>query len=193
MLYTSFNSWRAVSERYNWHRAFPRKYLALAAGFHTCFAPLAYMSLEPCCLRAWRWWLSVTSNLKDFGSFLASAQEFVEGAQPVRGEQSARLLGSCRSIKSVSTPSVNLNPPISVLLFAPFAHVDPVLAFRSWRLVSLILYAVALILLSRRYRNGRRPRRWQSGHCASLASGIRSSWADLHAFTRDSCMCVVAA
>jgi alpha-1,2-mannosyltransferase len=55
---------------------------------------------------------------------------------------------------------VNLNPPISVLLFQLVAHVDPDVAFRGWQIGSALLYVAVVAWLLRTFPT---PERWWLG------------------------------
>lgn len=96
------------------------------------------------------WWLTFTDNFRDFGSFIAAARNFLAGASPYSAEHPMVFFVEFDKLK-LSSYSVNLNPPLSVLLFAPAATLNPILAFGAWRLVSLFLYAVATLMLMGTY------------------------------------------
>ncbi len=79
----------------------------------------------------------------DMGTQIASAQAARDGLN---------LYGIYPLSMRVGTGvNPNLNPPISGLLFQPFLLAEPARIFRIWYGVSVLLYALTLVLLLRRY------------------------------------------
>lgn len=86
-------------------------------------------------------------RLHDFGSFyesgrLARAGENPYGTGPL---SNYALAGDAR------TYVPNLNPPVSVPLFALVARLGPAAAYRAWQVASLLAYLLALALAWRTY------------------------------------------
>ena len=71
------------------------------------------------------------------------------------------------------TGSPNLSPPVMLPVFSALARLNPVVAFRAWYLVSLILYGTGLVLLARTYRPIRET--WK----IVWALGLAGLWATL--------------
>ncbi len=102
--------------------------------------------------------LPVGENLliaKNFDSFVASGRATAEGKDPY-GAYDLTLRGHW---DGESFDAVNLNPPISVLLFRPLADIDPITAYQLWYGFSLSAYFGMLYLLWRTYRSHTTPPR----------------------------------
>lgn len=89
-------------------------------------------------------------GLFDFGSFIASGQLANKGENPYSIESTL--------INHVSFPEIgiegaapNLNPPISVMFFQVLAKYDPYYSIMVWRIITIILFIIAIILLHRIY------------------------------------------
>ena len=92
------------------------------------------------------WTFRNNRELRDFGSFVAAGQEAVKGNNPYQQKDS--LVFSVEfPDQGIKVASPNLNPPVSVLLFQPLAYVDPVHALAIWRLITVLGYCLALLLL----------------------------------------------
>jgi hypothetical protein len=89
------------------------------------------------------------TNLHDFQAFLDAGQALVDGSNPYGNAD----LGI----------STNLNPPISLFVFRYLAGVDARQAYLVWKILSLVLYILAVALLIRAYR--------------PLATPLRVAWA----------------
>ncbi len=89
------------------------------------------------------------TNLHDFQAFLDAGQALVDGGNPYGNAD----LGI----------STNLNPPISLFVFRYLAGVDAQQAYLAWKILSLVLYILAVALLIRAYR--------------PLATPLRVAWA----------------
>ncbi len=83
-------------------------------------------------------------GLLDFGSFVASGQAAREGLNPYGIYPLTFRVGQ--------GVNPNLNPPISALLFQLFSLTEVHRMFRIWYCVSVALFATAIILLVRRYK-----------------------------------------
>jgi hypothetical protein len=86
-------------------------------------------------------------ELRDFGSFIASAAAGARGENPY---------GVYPLTFHVVAPGFdvwnpNLNPPLSVVFFRAFERFDTAYAFRLWWSISLVCYAAAVLLLAHRY------------------------------------------
>jgi len=91
------------------------------------------------------WSLPSRDKQIDLGTFLVSARAALLGMDPY-GQYMA-ILGAARAGDGTAPP--NLNPPISLLLFAPLAMLDPLAAAWIWYLLSLGFLVGALLLLHR--------------------------------------------
>lgn len=95
-------------------------------------------------------------QLLDFGSFIAAAKGATAGQDPYGVDSPLVYRAKSDDAKRV-LPSPNLNPPISILLFTPLARVDPVTAVTGWRVATLLLFGVALLILAKTYPNPKIP------------------------------------
>jgi len=84
----------------------------------------------------------------DFGSFLAAGEAVRTGENPYAGA-SALVFEVQYEELGVGGQLVNLNPPLSVLLFSLIPAQDPLEAAAVWRLASVALYVLSLALLRR--------------------------------------------
>ncbi|HZH28443.1 MAG TPA: glycosyltransferase family 87 protein [Azospirillaceae bacterium] len=91
-------------------------------------------------------------DLMDFGSFVASGRAAAEGQNPY----GVYPLTFHVVLPNFESWNPNLNPPISVPVFAWIGQFDPHEGFRSMWAFSFVGYAVAVALLARRYT----PDRW---------------------------------
>lgn len=110
------------------------------------------------------WSLPHGEFLLDFGSFVAAGRAAAEGLNPY-GVYPLTFRLDFERIGPVETP--NLNPPISVPVFAALSRLDPVIAFRAWYAMALGLYLLVLVMLVRAYPEYARPLRL--GWALSLA------------------------
>jgi hypothetical protein len=92
-----------------------------------------------------------SGELRDFGSFVASADAAARGANPY----GTHALTFHVVLPGFDVWNPNLNPPVSVLLFRPFLASPPQQAFRWWWTVSFICYLATIALLAHRYRSSR--------------------------------------
>lgn len=88
-------------------------------------------------------WKDANPRTGDLGSFIASGRAASEGLNPYG------IYALTGRAHGISYP--NLNPPISVLFFRPFAAFEPEQLFPAWYVVNLASYLVALALLARAY------------------------------------------
>ena len=86
-------------------------------------------------------------DLRDFGSFIASATAGSRGQNPY----GVYPLTFHVVVRGFDVWNPNLNPPISVVFFRLFERLQPGYAFRLWWSISLVCYAAAVLLLARRY------------------------------------------
>ena len=89
-----------------------------------------------------------SGELRDFGSFVASARAGTEGRNPY----GIHPLTFHVVLPGFDVWNPNLNPPVSVLLFRVFEAASPADAFRWWWTVSFVSYLLAVALLV--HRNG---------------------------------------
>lgn len=89
-------------------------------------------------------------GLFDFGSFIGSGQLASLGRNPYSLDSPL--------INKVSFPEIgvegyapNLNPPISVLLFRLFAQFDPYQSLLVWRIITIALFIISILLLNHAY------------------------------------------
>lgn len=92
-----------------------------------------------------------TGELRDYGSFVASGRAAARGQNPY----GIHPLTYHVVLPAFEVWNPNLNPPVSVPVFTLFDRVDPQQGFRRWWIVSLLSYAAAVLLLTRRYGAGR--------------------------------------
>jgi len=85
-----------------------------------------------------------TSDLNDFGSFLASGKALTEGLNPYG------IYASTFRPDSTGIAHPNLNPPASLLLFAPLSLAEPNIAFEVVWWGGLLGYLAVIVILLRR-------------------------------------------
>lgn len=86
--------------------------------------------------------------LWDFGSFMGSGRAAAEGGNPY-----AVYPGLTFRLRTEGFEgwNLNLNPPVSLLLFDPLSRLDPTAAFRWWWGTTLLVYAGTVWLVVARY------------------------------------------
>src|SRR5512133_1442863 len=89
-------------------------------------------------------------TFQDFGSFIAAGQLANEGKNPYSNDSPLMYSVDFPEI-GLKGDAPNLNPPISVLVFQSIAEIDPNITINSWRIVSILLYIVSLLILHRMY------------------------------------------
>jgi hypothetical protein len=92
------------------------------------------------------------SGLLDYGSFVASGRAAAEGLDPY----GIYPLTFHVVLPGFESWNPNLNPPVSLPLFQLLDLLDPAVGFRVWWAVSLLCYAMAVLLLVRRHGGRRR-------------------------------------
>lgn len=96
------------------------------------------------------------NDLMDFGSFYASGLKIQSGENPY-DPNSEYIFEINFSRVGAGGKMMNLNPPISVVLFRPLARFDPHQTLVIWQVISAILYAGSIILLGTTYKQNVRP------------------------------------
>jgi hypothetical protein len=87
-------------------------------------------------------------SLRDFGTFYESGRAALEGRNPYEiHENSYRV-----TIKHFDGANPNLNPPASLLVFAPMSLFEPHLTQRVIWWGSIVIFLVVLLVLNRTYR-----------------------------------------
>ena len=92
------------------------------------------------------------NRLMDFGSFYASGLKAHNGENPY-DPNSEYIFEIVFPDVGAGGRMMNLNPPISVVVFRFLANIDPYRALFVWQVTSAVLYALAIILLASAYRN----------------------------------------
>jgi hypothetical protein len=87
-----------------------------------------------------------SSAMYDFGSFIASGQLANEGKNPY-SSASPLVFSVIFPGNGLEGVAPNLNPPISVLIFQTFANINPFVSITIWRIVSILIFIAALIIL----------------------------------------------
>jgi alpha-1,2-mannosyltransferase len=91
------------------------------------------------------------SDLMDFGSFYASGLKIQSGENPY-DPNSEYIFEINFSRVGAGGKMMNLNPPISVVLFRSLAQFDPHQTLIIWQVISAVLYAGSIILLGTTYK-----------------------------------------
>jgi hypothetical protein len=86
----------------------------------------------------------------DFGSFYASGLKAQNGENPY-DPHSRYIFDIVFSRVGAGGKMMNLNPPISIVIFRLMAQLDPNQSLTIWQIVSAILYTGSLLLLTRQY------------------------------------------
>ena len=95
-------------------------------------------------------------ELMDFGSFYAAGLKIQNGENPY-DPNSGYIFDIYFPRVGAGGKMMNLNPPISVLIFERLARYDPSQAMKIWQISSAILYAFLVILLAGFYRQNTTP------------------------------------
>jgi hypothetical protein len=90
-------------------------------------------------------------ELMDFGSFYAVGLKIRDSENPY-DPNSEYIFDINFSRVDAGGKMINLNPPISVLIFEHLARYDPYQAMKIWQISSASLYAFILLLLVKFYR-----------------------------------------
>lgn len=91
------------------------------------------------------------NDLLDFGSFYAAGVKLANGENPY-DPNSEYIFEINFDRFGAGGRMANLNPPISVLLFQMLPEFEPLTAMVTWQIVSIVLYAVSVLLLVEAYR-----------------------------------------
>jgi len=95
-------------------------------------------------------------DLMDFGSFYASGLKIQNGENPYDAN-SEYIFEINFSRVGAGGKMMNLNPPISVVLFRSLSRFDPHQSLIIWQVTSAILYAGIIFLLASTYKQNVRP------------------------------------
>ena len=90
--------------------------------------------------------------LMDFGSFYASGLKLQNGENPYDPNSEYIFEINFTEIQA-GGKMVNLNPPISVVLFRMLSQFEPHRALAIWQIISALLYAGSILLLGIHYRS----------------------------------------
>ena len=96
------------------------------------------------------------NSLMDFGSFYASGLKAQNGENPY-DPNSEYIFDISFSRVGAGGKMMNLNPPISVVIFRVLSYFDPHQSLIIWQIVSVILYAGAMIMLGWQYKQNITP------------------------------------
>ena len=96
------------------------------------------------------------NDLMDFGSFYASGMKIQNGENPY-DPNSEYIFEINFSRVGAGGKMMNLNPPISVVLFRSLSLFDPQQSLIVWQVVSAIGYAGIIFLLATTYKQNVRP------------------------------------
>jgi hypothetical protein len=77
-------------------------------------------------------------------------------------------------LRGVAADNPNLNPPVSALLFQAFDLVDPVVGFRVWLWLSIILYVASVVMALSAQRDLRHG--WPLVGAVAWASALSGFW-----------------
>ncbi|MGZ9167077.1 MAG: hypothetical protein ACXW4U_18045, partial [Anaerolineales bacterium] len=91
------------------------------------------------------------NDLMDFGSFYASGLKIQNGENPY-DPNSEYIFEINFARVGAGGKMMNLNPPISVVLFRSLSQFDPHRSLILWQVTSAILYAGIIFLLTSTYR-----------------------------------------
>lgn len=97
-----------------------------------------------------------TGELRDYGSFIASGRAGAQGQNPY----GIYPLTFHVVLPQFEVWNPNLNPPVSIPVFAFFDRVDPQRGFRLWWVFSMMCYLAAVALLVARRPGALRDGRW---------------------------------
>jgi hypothetical protein len=103
--------------------------------------------------------LDASNALMDFGSFYASGLKARSGENPY-DPNSEYIFEINFSRVGAGGKMINLNPPISVPVFAYLSQFDPHRLLIIWQIVSAVLYGGLVLLLSTSYRESITPVRF---------------------------------
>ena len=98
-------------------------------------------------------------ELLDFGSFYASGLNLRQGENPYEPDTKYVLEIDFPRV-GAGGKMVNLNPPISAMLFGFITNFDPNQSFRIWQLISAVLFTGVIFLLTAAYKRNMTPARF---------------------------------
>jgi hypothetical protein len=96
--------------------------------------------------------LDSQKSLMDFGSFYASGLQLAKNENPYDAN-SDYVFEILFPKVGAGGKMVNLNPPISLLFLRPLVQADPYHAMLVWQVVSAVLYAISVLLLTSTYQD----------------------------------------
>jgi alpha-1,2-mannosyltransferase len=96
------------------------------------------------------------NDLMDFGSFYASGIKSKNGENPY-DPNSEYIFEINFSRVGAGGKMMNLNPPISIVIFEYLSQVDPQRALIIWQITSAVLYTGSVFLLASSYRQNMTP------------------------------------
>lgn len=94
--------------------------------------------------------ITALDSLNDFGSFVASGQFYNQGENPYSNDSPLVFSVKFANI-NLEGDAPNLNPPISVIIFKSIASIPPLLSINIWRICSIIIFIISLLILNRTY------------------------------------------
>jgi len=95
--------------------------------------------------------LGERSELMDFGSFYASGLQIRNGENPYSPDSEYVWKFSFPRVGAGGT-MINLNPPITAMIFGYIARFDPHQAFKIWQAASAILFTGLIFVLTAAYK-----------------------------------------
>ena len=96
------------------------------------------------------------NKLMDFGSFYASGLKAQNGENPY-DQNSEYIFEIVFPEVGAGGLMMNLNPPISVIVFRFLADLNPYRALFTWQIMSAALYAISIVLLAVSYKQNMTP------------------------------------
>lgn len=100
--------------------------------------------------------LGEQSELMDFGSFYASGLHIRNGENPYSPDSEYVWKFNFSRVNAGGT-MINLNPPITAMIFGYIARFDPHKAFKTWQAISAILFTVLIFALTAVYQKNITP------------------------------------
>jgi hypothetical protein len=94
--------------------------------------------------------------LLDFGSFYASGLKIQNGENPYNAD-SPYVLDIDFPLVGAGGKMINLNPPITAMIFAGISRFDPNQALKIWQAISAVLFTALVFVLTAEYRQNTTP------------------------------------